>query len=211
MLFHSKQIFNTHITAVFAQWLVFVLTVHIAGIASFSMFVGRFECFRCSCSHSACAAHVMWTCSWWLMRLNSNVCCCTSSYISNRLSYSASPACGGVAFKKYICMSSCGFLCVYFESVIKWREHLIVFSLLSLSEDWLGGSAAMAAPVNIQAPSKTWELSLYELHRSPQVKLCVPSNSLQNRGSVLGNCEEIICDVCWRVNEFVSFVPRAEI
>lgn len=31
----------------------------------------------------------------------------------------------------------------------------------------------MAAPVNIQAPSKTWELSLYELHRSPQVKLSV--------------------------------------
>ncbi|KAI4817865.1 hypothetical protein KUCAC02_011238 [Chaenocephalus aceratus] len=26
----------------------------------------------------------------------------------------------------------------------------------------------MAAPVNIQTPSKSWELSLYELHRSPQ-------------------------------------------
>lgn len=29
----------------------------------------------------------------------------------------------------------------------------------------------MAAPLNIQTPSKTWELSLYELHRSPQVSV----------------------------------------
>ncbi|AWP21184.1 putative E3 ubiquitin-protein ligase RING2-A-like [Scophthalmus maximus] len=26
----------------------------------------------------------------------------------------------------------------------------------------------MTAPVNVQTPSKSWELSLYELHRSPQ-------------------------------------------
>lgn len=27
----------------------------------------------------------------------------------------------------------------------------------------------MAAPANAQSASKTWELSLYELHRTPQV------------------------------------------
>ena len=32
-----------------------------------------------------------------------------------------------------------------------------------------GVPAAMAAPANAQSASKTWELSLYELHRTPQV------------------------------------------
>ncbi|KAM9738289.1 E3 ubiquitin-protein ligase RING2-A-like isoform 2-T3 [Menidia menidia] len=51
----------------------------------------------------------------------------------------------------------------------------------------------MAAPVNIQAPSKTWELSLYELHRSPQeaivdgTEVAVSPRSLHS---------ELMCPIC---------------
>ncbi|XP_015258957.1 PREDICTED: E3 ubiquitin-protein ligase RING1 isoform X4 [Cyprinodon variegatus] len=51
----------------------------------------------------------------------------------------------------------------------------------------------MAAPVNVQAPSKTWELSLYELHRSPQeaivdgTEVAVSPRSLHS---------ELMCPIC---------------
>lgn len=51
----------------------------------------------------------------------------------------------------------------------------------------------MAAPVNIQNPSKTWELSLYELHRSPQeaimdgTEIAVSPRSLHS---------ELMCPIC---------------
>ncbi|XP_071386041.1 E3 ubiquitin-protein ligase RING2-A-like isoform X2 [Centroberyx affinis] len=51
----------------------------------------------------------------------------------------------------------------------------------------------MAAPVNIQNPSKTWELSLYELHRSPQeaimdgTEVAVSPRSLHS---------ELMCPIC---------------
>ncbi|XP_042337154.1 E3 ubiquitin-protein ligase RING2-A-like, partial [Plectropomus leopardus] len=51
----------------------------------------------------------------------------------------------------------------------------------------------MAAPVNIQAPSKTWELSLYELHRSPQeaimdgTEVAVSPRALHS---------ELMCPIC---------------
>ncbi|XP_056262681.1 E3 ubiquitin-protein ligase RING2 isoform X2 [Pseudoliparis swirei] len=51
----------------------------------------------------------------------------------------------------------------------------------------------MAAPGNIQTPSKTWELSLYELHRSPQeaimdsTEVAVSPRSLHN---------ELMCPIC---------------
>ncbi|XP_023276548.1 E3 ubiquitin-protein ligase RING2-A-like isoform X2 [Seriola lalandi dorsalis] len=51
----------------------------------------------------------------------------------------------------------------------------------------------MAAPVNIQTPSKTWELSLYELHRSPQeaimdgTEVAVSPRSLHS---------ELMCPIC---------------
>uniref|UniRef100_A0A3Q3J5I4 RING-type E3 ubiquitin transferase n=1 Tax=Monopterus albus TaxID=43700 RepID=A0A3Q3J5I4_MONAL len=54
-------------------------------------------------------------------------------------------------------------------------------------------AAAMAAPVNIQTPSKTWELSLYELHRSPQeaimdgTEVAVSPRSLHS---------ELMCPIC---------------
>lgn len=51
----------------------------------------------------------------------------------------------------------------------------------------------MAAPVNIQTPSKSWELSLYELHRSPQeaiidgTEVAVSPRSLHS---------ELMCPIC---------------
>ncbi|XP_028819798.1 E3 ubiquitin-protein ligase RING2-A-like isoform X2 [Denticeps clupeoides] len=51
----------------------------------------------------------------------------------------------------------------------------------------------MANPVNIQAPSKTWELSLYELHRTPQeaimdsTEIAVSPRSLHS---------ELMCPIC---------------
>ncbi|KAJ8273738.1 hypothetical protein GJAV_G00104990 [Gymnothorax javanicus] len=51
----------------------------------------------------------------------------------------------------------------------------------------------MAAPVNAQAPSKTWELSLYELHRTPQeaimdgTEIAVSPRSLHS---------ELMCPIC---------------
>ncbi|XP_029918950.1 E3 ubiquitin-protein ligase RING2-A isoform X2 [Myripristis murdjan] len=51
----------------------------------------------------------------------------------------------------------------------------------------------MAMPVNIQNPSKTWELSLYELHRSPQeaimdgTEVAVSPRSLHS---------ELMCPIC---------------
>ncbi|XP_062342644.1 E3 ubiquitin-protein ligase RING2-A-like [Osmerus eperlanus] len=51
----------------------------------------------------------------------------------------------------------------------------------------------MAAPVNIQNPSKSWELSLYELHRSPQeaimdgTEIAVSPRSLHS---------ELMCPIC---------------
>ncbi|XP_040045178.2 E3 ubiquitin-protein ligase RING2-A isoform X2 [Gasterosteus aculeatus] len=51
----------------------------------------------------------------------------------------------------------------------------------------------MAAPLNIQTPSKTWELSLYELHRSPQeaimdgTEVAVSPRSLHS---------ELMCPIC---------------
>ncbi|XP_008420836.1 E3 ubiquitin-protein ligase RING2-A isoform X1 [Poecilia reticulata] len=51
----------------------------------------------------------------------------------------------------------------------------------------------MAAPVNVQTPSKTWELSLYELHRSPQeaivdgTEVAVSPRSLHS---------ELMCPIC---------------
>ncbi|KAM9384643.1 E3 ubiquitin-protein ligase RING2-B-like isoform 2-T2 [Pholidichthys leucotaenia] len=50
----------------------------------------------------------------------------------------------------------------------------------------------MAAPVNIQAPSKTWELSLYELHRTPQAivdgtEVAVSPRALHS---------ELMCPIC---------------
>ncbi|XP_047200040.1 LOW QUALITY PROTEIN: E3 ubiquitin-protein ligase RING2-A-like [Hippoglossus stenolepis] len=51
----------------------------------------------------------------------------------------------------------------------------------------------MAAPVNLQTPSKTWELSLYELHRSPQeaimdgTEVAVSPRSLHS---------ELMCPIC---------------
>ncbi|KAM3858108.1 E3 ubiquitin-protein ligase RING2-A-like [Diretmus argenteus] len=51
----------------------------------------------------------------------------------------------------------------------------------------------MAAPVNIQNPIKTWELSLYELHRSPQeaimdgTEVAVSPRSLHS---------ELMCPIC---------------
>lgn len=51
----------------------------------------------------------------------------------------------------------------------------------------------MTAPVNIPAPSKTWELSLYELHRSPQeaivdgTEVAVSPRSLHS---------ELMCPIC---------------
>ncbi|XP_026156677.1 E3 ubiquitin-protein ligase RING2-A isoform X2 [Mastacembelus armatus] len=51
----------------------------------------------------------------------------------------------------------------------------------------------MAAPVNIQTPSKTWELSLYELHRTPQeaimdgTEVAVSPRSLHS---------ELMCPIC---------------
>ncbi|XP_068602966.1 E3 ubiquitin-protein ligase RING2-A-like [Brachionichthys hirsutus] len=51
----------------------------------------------------------------------------------------------------------------------------------------------MATPVNIQTPSKTWELSLYELHRSPQeaivdgTEVAVSPRSLHS---------ELMCPIC---------------
>ncbi|XP_041811289.1 E3 ubiquitin-protein ligase RING2-A-like isoform X2 [Chelmon rostratus] len=51
----------------------------------------------------------------------------------------------------------------------------------------------MAAPVNIQTPSKTWELSLYELQRSPQeaimdgTEVAVSPRSLHS---------ELMCPIC---------------
>ncbi|XP_055016537.1 E3 ubiquitin-protein ligase RING2-A-like [Boleophthalmus pectinirostris] len=51
----------------------------------------------------------------------------------------------------------------------------------------------MAAPVNIQTPSKTWELSLYELHRSPQeaimdgTEVAVSPRALHS---------ELMCPIC---------------
>ncbi|XP_029299392.1 E3 ubiquitin-protein ligase RING2-A-like isoform X2 [Cottoperca gobio] len=51
----------------------------------------------------------------------------------------------------------------------------------------------MAAPINIQTPSKTWELSLYELHRSPQeaimdgTEVAVSPRSLHS---------ELMCPIC---------------
>ncbi|XP_037329717.2 E3 ubiquitin-protein ligase RING2-A-like [Pungitius pungitius] len=51
----------------------------------------------------------------------------------------------------------------------------------------------MAAPVNIQTASKTWELSLYELHRSPQeaimdgTEVAVSPRSLHS---------ELMCPIC---------------
>ncbi|XP_011478989.2 E3 ubiquitin-protein ligase RING1 isoform X1 [Oryzias latipes] len=51
----------------------------------------------------------------------------------------------------------------------------------------------MAAPINIQTPSKTWELSLYELHRTPQevivdgTEVAVSPRSLHS---------ELMCPIC---------------
>lgn len=51
----------------------------------------------------------------------------------------------------------------------------------------------MAAPVNVQTPSKSWELSLYELHRSPQeaimdgTEVAVSPRSLHS---------ELMCPIC---------------
>ncbi|KAG9333686.1 hypothetical protein JZ751_010676 [Albula glossodonta] len=51
----------------------------------------------------------------------------------------------------------------------------------------------MAAPVNAQNPSKTWELSLYELHRTPQeaimdgTEIAVSPRSLHS---------ELMCPIC---------------
>ncbi|CAL9704029.1 unnamed protein product [Knipowitschia caucasica] len=51
----------------------------------------------------------------------------------------------------------------------------------------------MAAPVNVQAPSKSWELSLYELHRSPQeaimdgTEVAVSPRALHS---------ELMCPIC---------------
>ncbi|XP_033847520.1 E3 ubiquitin-protein ligase RING2-A-like [Periophthalmus magnuspinnatus] len=51
----------------------------------------------------------------------------------------------------------------------------------------------MAAPVNVQTPSKTWELSLYELHRSPQeaimdgTEVAVSPRALHS---------ELMCPIC---------------
>ncbi|KAG5264652.1 hypothetical protein AALO_G00256520 [Alosa alosa] len=51
----------------------------------------------------------------------------------------------------------------------------------------------MANPVNIQAPSKTWELSLYELHRTPQeaimdgTEIAISPRSLHS---------ELMCPIC---------------
>ncbi|XP_061111419.1 E3 ubiquitin-protein ligase RING2-A-like isoform X1 [Conger conger] len=51
----------------------------------------------------------------------------------------------------------------------------------------------MAAPVNVQNPSKTWELSLYELHRTPQeaimdgTEIAVSPRSLHS---------ELMCPIC---------------
>ncbi|XP_076023687.1 E3 ubiquitin-protein ligase RING2-A-like [Genypterus blacodes] len=51
----------------------------------------------------------------------------------------------------------------------------------------------MAAPLNIQNPSKTWELSLYELHRNPQeaimdgTEVAVSPRSLHS---------ELMCPIC---------------
>ncbi|CAB1351106.1 unnamed protein product [Coregonus sp. 'balchen'] len=51
----------------------------------------------------------------------------------------------------------------------------------------------MATPVNVQNPSKTWELSLYELHRSPQeaimdgTEIAVSPRSLHS---------ELMCPIC---------------
>ncbi|XP_034016651.1 E3 ubiquitin-protein ligase RING2-A-like isoform X2 [Thalassophryne amazonica] len=51
----------------------------------------------------------------------------------------------------------------------------------------------MAAPLNVQSPCKTWELSLYELHRSPQeaivdgTEVAVSPRSLHS---------ELMCPIC---------------
>nr|XP_020511091.1 E3 ubiquitin-protein ligase RING2-A-like isoform X3 [Labrus bergylta] len=51
----------------------------------------------------------------------------------------------------------------------------------------------MAAPVNIQAPSKTWELSLYELHRSPQEAI-VDGTEVAVSPRALHS--ELMCPIC---------------
>ncbi|KAK7916280.1 hypothetical protein WMY93_012041 [Mugilogobius chulae] len=51
----------------------------------------------------------------------------------------------------------------------------------------------MAAPVNIQTPSKTWELSLYELHRSPQEAI-VDGTEVAVSPRALHS--ELMCPIC---------------
>ncbi|XP_068432351.1 E3 ubiquitin-protein ligase RING2-A-like isoform X2 [Clinocottus analis] len=51
----------------------------------------------------------------------------------------------------------------------------------------------MAAPVNIQTPSKTWELSLYELHRSPQEAIM---DSTEVSVSPRSLHSELMCPIC---------------
>ncbi|XP_041664844.1 E3 ubiquitin-protein ligase RING2-A-like [Cheilinus undulatus] len=51
----------------------------------------------------------------------------------------------------------------------------------------------MTAPVNIQAPSKTWELSLYELHRSPQEAI-VDGTEVAVSPRALHS--ELMCPIC---------------
>ncbi|XP_061598148.1 E3 ubiquitin-protein ligase RING2-A-like isoform X2 [Cololabis saira] len=51
----------------------------------------------------------------------------------------------------------------------------------------------MAAPVNVQNPSKTWELSLYELHRSPQVAIVDGTEVAVSPRSLHS---ELMCPIC---------------
>lgn len=51
----------------------------------------------------------------------------------------------------------------------------------------------MAVPVNIQNPSKTWELSLYELHRSPQAAIMDGTEVAVSPRSLHS---ELMCPIC---------------
>ncbi|XP_049890686.1 E3 ubiquitin-protein ligase RING2-A-like isoform X1 [Epinephelus moara] len=51
----------------------------------------------------------------------------------------------------------------------------------------------MAAPVNIQTPTKTWELSLYELHRSPQLAIMDGTEVAVSPRSLHS---ELMCPIC---------------
>nr|XP_043908129.1 E3 ubiquitin-protein ligase RING2-A-like isoform X1 [Solea senegalensis] len=52
----------------------------------------------------------------------------------------------------------------------------------------------MAAPVNIQTTSKTWELSLYELHRSPQQEAIMDGTEVAVSPRSLHS--ELMCPIC---------------